>query len=125
MVLLGPPYGLGWSSFHRVLPRIWPQLGSKESFSDGQGFPAPSSVLSHPGDSQPFSSFLPFHMGSKILAPHRACEGRSSSPPSNGIVQDTGGFASCWYFVYHLQGMCLPQGSGTRKMALVTLPAEH
>lgn len=87
--------------------------------------PPPSSVLSHPGDSQPLSSFLLFHVGSKILAPHRACEGRSFSPPSNGIVQDTGGFASCWCFAYNLQSMCLPRGPRTKKMALVTLPAER
>lgn len=110
----GTPYGLGWSCFHRVLPRTWPWLGSKESFSESQGAPPPSSVLSHPGHSRPFFSCLPFHMGSKILTPHRVCEGRSSSPPSSE------GFASCRCFACHLQGMCPPRGSGTRKMVLVT-----
>lgn len=37
----GTPYGLGWSCFHRVLPRTWPWLGSKESFSESQGAPPP------------------------------------------------------------------------------------
>lgn len=47
----------------------------------------PSSVLSHPGDSQPLSSFLLFHVGSKILAPHRACEGRSSPLPPMALYR--------------------------------------
>lgn len=43
----GTPYGLGWSCFHRVLPRTWPWLGSKESFSESQGAPPPPALSSH------------------------------------------------------------------------------
>lgn len=58
----GTPYGLGWSCFHRVLPRTWPWLGSKESFSESQGAPRPPALSSHilviPGHSSYSDPFI-------------------------------------------------------------------